>query len=103
MPQDIGIHAYRGSTTLEKMEVLKQYPETILKTVNLEDGTNAILTYCASHVEEVFNSYMNLAEAVAEKFKPEQLVLRQIPPLRSKNRNHTANEKIKVFSQKRSN
>ena len=27
IPCDIGIHSYRGSTTVEKIEILKQYPE----------------------------------------------------------------------------
>ena len=84
-------------------KVLKQYPETKLKTVILHNGTNAIVKDCASDVEEVFNNYINLVEAVDEKLKPEQLVLMQTPPLRSNTRNHTANEKIKVFNQKLSN
>ena len=103
IPQDIEIHAYRGSTTLEKMAVLKQYPEKKLKTVILQDGTNAIVKNCENDVEEVFNNYIELVQAVDEKFKPDQLVLMQIPPLKSNTRNHTANENFKVFNQKVSN
>ena len=77
------------------MEVLKQYPETKLKTFLLQDGTNAIVKDCGNDVEEVFNNYINLVEAVDEKFKPDQLVLMQTPPLRNNIKNHTANDKSK--------
>ena len=102
IPQDIGIHAYRGSTTLEEMEVLKQYPEIKLKTVILHDGANTIAKACENYVEEVFNNYSNVepVEPVDEKFKPDRLLLMQIPQLRSNTRNHNANENIKVFHQK---
>ena len=43
IPQDICIHAYRGSTTKDKIAVLEKYPEKELKTVVLQDGTNSIL------------------------------------------------------------
>ena len=42
-PLDCSIHAYPGSTTEEKLQLLQGYDQKIMKTVILQDGTNAIL------------------------------------------------------------
>ena len=52
--QDICFHAYRGSTTKEKVVVLEKYPEKELKTVFLQDGTNSILKKHRD-VNDIFN------------------------------------------------
>ena len=43
IPEDICVHDYRGSTTCEKIEVVEQFPKTVIKTVLILDGTNSIL------------------------------------------------------------
>ena len=42
-PNDTIVHAYRGSSTEEKIKVLDQYSEKKLKCVIIQDGTNSIL------------------------------------------------------------
>ena len=54
IPQDICIHAYRGSTT-KKIDVLKKYPEKDFKTVVLQDGTNSNLKQKHLDVNDFFN------------------------------------------------
>ena len=98
IPQDICIHAYRGSTTKEKIAVLEKYPEKELKTVVLQDGTNSILKQKHRDVNDLFNEYIELVEVVSHKFKPKSLVLMEIPPIKSPNYNSVANERISAFN-----
>ena len=42
-PQDYSIHAYPGSMTTEKLQLLHGYNQKKMKTVILQDGTNDIL------------------------------------------------------------
>ena len=41
-PDDCTIHAYRGSTTKEKIAIVEKYTSKKLDTVILQDGTNAL-------------------------------------------------------------
>ena len=49
IPEDICVHDYRGSTTCEKVEVVKQLPKTVIKAVLNQDGTNSILKENKKH------------------------------------------------------
>ena len=98
IPQDICIHAYRGSK--EKIAVLEKYPEKELKTVVLQDGTDSILKQKHRDVNDLFNEYNELVEVVSHKFKPKSLVLIEIPPIKSSNHNSVANERISAFNKK---
>ena len=100
IPQDICIHAYRGSTTKEKIAVLEKNPEKELKIVVLQDGTNSILKQKHRDVNDLFNEYIELVEVVSHKFKPKSLVLMEIPPIKSSNYNSVANERISAFNKK---
>ena len=43
IPEDSAVHAYRGSTTKDNINVLKKYNEREIKTLILQDGTNSVL------------------------------------------------------------
>ena len=49
IPEDICVHDYRGSTTCEKIEVVKQLPKTVIKTVLIQDGATSILKEKQNH------------------------------------------------------
>ena len=53
-----------------------------MKTVILQDGTNAILKQKSDHLETLFSDYKDLVSAIKEKFSPETLVLMDVPPLK---------------------
>ena len=53
IPEDICAHDYRGSTC-EKIEVVKQLPKTVIKTVLIQDGTNSILKEKQKNIDELF-------------------------------------------------
>ena len=80
-PQDCSIHAYSGSTTKEKLQFLQGYDQKKMKTVILQDGTNAILKQKSDHLETLFSDYKDLVSAIKEKFSPETLVLMEVPSL----------------------
>ena len=67
--QDTAIHAYRGSTTLEKTKVVLNYRPTEMKTVVLQDGTNSLLKTNKSR-EDLFDDYKKLVATVTEKLDP---------------------------------
>ena len=79
IPQDIAIHGYRGATTEEKTSVVENYPEIKLKTVVVQDGTNATLK--------------------KKNSKSENLVLCEVPPLREREYNNTPNKRIKELNE----
>ena len=74
-PQDCSIHAYPGSATKEKLQLLQGYDQKNMKAVILQDGTNAILKRKSDHLETLFSDYKDLVSAIKEKFSPETLVL----------------------------
>ena len=74
MPTDITVHAYRGSTTIEKLELLKKYPDTKMKTIILQDGTNSFLKF-ERKPKDVFEQYKQLVKLCLEKFNPDKFYL----------------------------
>ena len=42
-----------------------------MKTVILQDGTNAILKQKSDHLETLYSDYKDLVSAIKEKFSPE--------------------------------
>ena len=82
IPADIGVHAYRGSTTNEKLRVLKDYEAKKLKTLVLQDGTNNVLKDTSKSAEVNFEEFKQLVNLCVEKFTPETIVLCEIPPLK---------------------
>ena len=93
IPQDTAIHAYRGSTTLEKTKVVLNYRPTKMKTVVLQDGTNSLLKTNKS-IEDLFDDYKKLVSTVTEKLDPNYLILVEVPPLKQTTHNSTANTRI---------
>ena len=65
-----------------------------MKTVILQDGTNAILKQKSDHLENIFSDYKNLVSVIKEKFSPETLVLMEVPPLKKLPKNEQNNNKI---------
>ena len=98
IPQDISIHAYRGSTTTEKIAVLEIYPVKELKTIVLQNGTNSILKQKHWDVNYLFNEYIELVKVMSNKFKPKSLVLMEIPPIKSSIQNSIVNERTSAFN-----
>ena len=99
LPMDVTIHAYSGSTTREKIEVVDKYSERQLRSIILQDGTNSVLKNPDIPVCELFKDYETLVEKVSKKFNPEFLALVEVPPLRKSERNQSANERIKEFNE----
>ena len=98
IPKDITTHAYRGSTTSEKLLVLDSYPEKKLKTVVLQDGTNAIAKHSGRSVEDLFEDYQKLVDKVLSKFTPDVLVLMEVPPFKNSLQNENKNQRINEFN-----
>ena len=99
-PQDCRIHAYPGSTTKEKLQLLHGYDQKKMKTVILQDGTNAILKQKSDHLENIFSDYKDLVSAIKEKFSTETLVLMEAPPLKNLPKNEQTNNKTYEFNEK---
>ena len=53
IPSNCSIHAYRGSTTKEKIKGLEKYNQKKIKTLILQDGTNKIFKNDKS-ADEIF-------------------------------------------------
>ena len=97
IPADIGVHAYRGSTTNEKLRVLKDYEAKKLKTLVLQDGTNNVLKHTSKSAEVNFEEFKQLVNLCVEKFTPETFVLCEIPPLKDLEHNTQKNNIIDKF------
>ena len=100
IPEDISVHDYRGSTTCEKIEVVKQLPKTVIKTVLIQDGTNSILKEKQKNIDELFEKYTDLVDLTRNTLSPENIVLMQVPPIRNLPKNEHINERIKLFNDK---
>ena len=100
LPEDICVHDYRGSTTWEKIEVVKQLPKTVIKTVLIQDGTNSILKEKHKNIDELFEKHTDLVDLTRNKISPQNIVLMQVPPIRSLPKNEQINERIKIFNDK---
>ena len=70
IPEDICVHDYRGSTTCEKIEVVKQLPKTVIKTVLIQDGTNSILKEKQKNIDELFEKYTDLLNLTRNTLSP---------------------------------
>ena len=81
IPDDSTIHAFRGSTTKEKIPTLKKYADKNLKTVRNQDGTNSMLKEKHTEAEALFGGFCQLVDLVQNKFKPENIVLCEVPPV----------------------
>ena len=71
-----------------------------MKTVILQDGTNAILKQKSDHLETLFSDYNDLVSAKKGKFSPETLVLMEVPPLKQLPKNEQTNNEIYEFNEK---
>ena len=100
IPEDICVHDYRGSTTCEKNEVVKQLPKTVIKTVLIQDGMDSILKEKQKNIDELFEKYTDLVDITRNTLSPENIVLMQVPPIRNLPKNELINERIKLFNDK---
>ena len=92
IPLDGAFHAYRSSSTLEKLKVVDKYDSKKLKTLILQIGTNSVSIYSKSS-KDLFADYQKLVDKCMEKFTPESMVLCEIPPFREIPINSDKNEK----------
>ena len=97
IPNDCAIHAYRGSSTKEKINVLSKYEKRHLKTLILQDGTNSVLKSNKTS-DELFADYVELVENTVDKFSPENVVLCEIIPLKNLPQNKDKNVIIDDFN-----
>ena len=97
IPNDCAIHAYRGSSTKEKINVLSKYEKRNQKTLILQDGTNSVLKSNKTS-DELFADYVELVEKSVDKFSPENVVLCEIIPLKNLPQNKDKNVIIDDFN-----
>ena len=71
-----------------------------MRTVILQDGTNAILKEKDQNEEQLFSKYIDLIEAVDAKFNPDKVILMQVPPIRQSTHHEAINKRIKCFNDK---
>ena len=100
IPEDVSVHAYKGSTTQEKLALMEQYPDLKMKTVLLQDGTNSILRNKNKDISELADDTCVLIQAIKEKCSPDVLVFMEVPPIKKSTNNDSTNEKIKLFNRK---
>ena len=94
-PDDCTIHAYRGSTTKEKIAIVEKYTSKKLDTVILQYGTNDLLKNGSASTENLFDDFNTLVEAIREKFEPTNFVICEVPPVLQ---NEEMNQKITEFN-----
>ena len=94
-PNDTIVHAYRGSSTEEKIKILDQYSEKKFKCVIIQDGTNSILKKSYSTIDEFSAKYEELIALIIAKFSPDSIVICEIPPILN---NDGANDKIDNYN-----
>ena len=97
IPTDITVHAYRCSTTKEKLELLKKYPETKMKTVILQDGTNSFLKF-ERKPRDVFEQYKQLVKLCQEKFNPDKFYLMTVISMKNTSANSAKNRMYDEFN-----
>ena len=95
LPRDVAIHAYPGSTTEEKAEILDSYENKQLRTITLQDGTNSLLKQRSINVKNHFEKQKLLVEKLSSKFKPQKIFICEIPPVKN---DDTVNEQIRNFN-----
>ena len=94
LPDDIEFHCYSGSTTLEKIKLLKDYPERKLSTVIVQDGTNAISKYKNKCADDLLADFYKLYDIIVEKFKPDKIFVSEVPPFMPVPRNDDSNSRV---------
>ena len=97
IPNDCAIHAYRGSSTKEKINVVSKYEKRNLKTLILQDSTNSVLKSNKTS-DDLFADYVELVEKSVDKFSPENVVLCEIIPLKNLPQNKDKNVIIDDFN-----
>ena len=100
IPEDVSVHAYRGSTTLEKLALMEQYHDLKMKTVLLQDGTNSILRNKNKDISELADDTCVLIQAIKEKVSPDIIVFMEVLPIKKSTNNDSTNEIIKLFNRK---
>ena len=98
LPQDCSVHAYRGSTTKEKLKILNDYPNKRLKTFILHNGTNSILKFNKS-AGDIFSELNELVIKCNNKFEPDLLLMCEVPPLKNRLANSDKNKMIDEFNE----
>ena len=98
IPADIGTQASRGSTTKEKLRVLRDYEAKKLKTLVVQDWTNNVLKHTSKSAQENFEEFKQLVNLCIEKITPERFVLCGIPPLKYLEHNTQKNKIIDNFN-----
>ena len=71
IPIDSAIHAYRGSTTNEKVKVLSKYDPKKIWTSVIQDGTNNLLKHNSKFASDKFLEQEKLIDLCIEKFDPD--------------------------------
>ena len=95
LPEDVQIHAYPGSTSSQKLSMIEHYTvRRPLTSLVLQDGTNTLLKISQGDVSELFREFESLVTKSLEKFEPTKIFLREVPPLRTNERNSVNNERI---------
>ena len=97
IPTDITVYAHRGSTTIEKLELLKKYPETKMITVILQDVTNSFLKF-ERNPRDVFEHYRQLVKLCQEKFNPNKFYLMRVIQLKNTSANMPKNRMYDEFN-----
>ena len=99
LPEDVEIHAYSGSTSSQKLELLRHYSvKRPLQSLTIQDGTNTILKNREKNVSELFENFQALVSEAIQKFEPKKLFLCVTPPLRIYERNKIANCRIEEWN-----
>ena len=100
IPEDVSVHAYRGSSTPDNLALMEQYPDLKMKTVLLQDGTNSILRNKNKDISELADETCMLIQAIKENFSPDVFVFMEVPPIKKSTNNDSTNEKMKLFNRK---
>ena len=93
IPLDTAIHAYRGSTTKEKIKFLEKYECKKLKTLILQDGTNTVSKFHKS-CDEILDDMFSLIEACKNEFQPDVFVVMEVIPFKETDYNRSKNKLI---------
>lgn len=98
IPKDVEFHAYSGSTTLEKIEILKSVKSKKLRTVVIQDGTNALSKNPSLSAQKQLHDFCKLFDSVMDKFQPEKIFVCEVPPFRDIERNSAINKRIVEYN-----
>ena len=93
---DCSVHAYGGSTTKEKLNILDDYPNKKLETFILQDETNNILMFNKS-ADYIFSEFNELVIKCNDKFEPDVFVLCDVPNLKNRPAKSEKNKLIDEF------